>query len=180
MKRFVFSVLIPVFFLTAVPFAPPAIAAQRELFPGVAKANGYNHTVWHSEAILYNQNGTSQQVTLEIVPRDGGASAGSRTYTLQAGEIRSIPDVYGALSAGTGVGTLEVDGDVTTWVRTFNQGSSGTFGLSVPGASTVRHGAGAQVLFPVHTPASIANEFRSNLLLLLYWFSGNMTLRVGV
>lgn len=61
---------------------------------------------------------------------------------------------------------LRVTGDPMTWMRTFNQGSPGTFGQDVPPASLGdAFGAATDVLYPITTPANQATEYRSNLLL---------------
>ena len=134
------------------------------LFAGVASATGVNDTAWRSEATFWNGGAAPADVLLEIVPRGETEVVASTTLTLAAGETRRFADLYAALQAPSGAGTLRVTGNVVAWVRTFNQGSSGTFGQDVPPATAFS--AGAPVLFPISTPADVKAEFRSNLLLL--------------
>lgn len=143
-----------------------ALGAQVRLFPGVASTSGANNTVWRSEVYLHNEAPQVLTAQLEIIPRDSSNVSGSRVYSLGPSQGLRIPDVYAALSAPSGAGTLRVTGDVLTWVRTFNQGKQGTFGQNVPPASASRHDPNEGVLFAIHTPASQQSEFRSNLLIM--------------
>lgn len=152
----------------AILAASPSIAqgAQVSLFPGIASASGTNNTAWRSEVYLHSENPQAQAVLLEIIPRDSTNVSGSRSYALGPGQGLRIPDVYAALSAPSGAGTLRVTGDVLTWVRTFNQGKQGTFGQNVPAASASRYAPNEGVLFVIHSPANQQSEFRSNLLIM--------------
>ncbi|MCU0294280.1 MAG: hypothetical protein MUF10_20225 [Thermoanaerobaculaceae bacterium] len=136
------------------------------LHPGVASSSGSGGTRWRSEAVLHNPDTTPAQATLDLIPRDAAAVTKSAQRTVSPGQTVRIPDVYADLGAASGAGMLRVRGGVPTWVRTFNQGSPGTFGQDAPGASQTAFGADTDVLFPVSTPADPAEEFRSNLLLL--------------
>lgn len=148
--------------VTATQTEPPRV---QEL-PGVASAPGSNQTVWRSSATLYNPAGVSVPVKLEIVPRDGATVVASKSLTLAAGEVRSIPNLYQELAAPSGAGTLRVTGDALIWVRTFNQGEEGTFGQDLVGSGEVVFQAGERVLFPIATATNVQTQFRSNLLLL--------------
>jgi hypothetical protein len=57
------------------------------------------------------------------------------------------------MGAASGAGILRVSGKLLTWVRTFNQGTAGTFGQDVspvlPAGGTE---AGSEVLFPISRP----------------------------
>jgi hypothetical protein len=60
---------------------------------------------------------------------------------------------------------LRLTSSLPAWVRTFNQGTPGTFGQDVPPVTLDdAFPAATDVLFPVTTPADPAREFRSNLL----------------
>ncbi|MCU0292989.1 MAG: fibronectin type III domain-containing protein [Thermoanaerobaculaceae bacterium] len=144
----------------------PAEAGGTAVFAGVASQAGQNDTQWRSQAVLYNPSAASQSVTLEIVPRGASAPAASLGVTLQPGEVRQIGDLFAELGAGTGAGALRVTGAVLAWVRTFNQGVSGTFGQDVPPVRAAEWSAAETVLFPFERPAILADNFRSNLLLL--------------
>ena len=136
------------------------------VFAGVASQPGQNNTQWRSQAVLYNPWAMPQTVGLEIVPRGATTPSASLGLTLQPGEVRQINDLFAALGAGTGAGVLRVNGAVLTWVRTFNQDVSGTFGQDVPPVKAAEWAAGETVLFPFERPASLTTDFRSNLLLL--------------
>ncbi len=160
-RRAFLPLLVGLVSVSAAGAGPPVI-----LCPGVARAPGVNGTVWRSSAVLENPTAASQSVLLELLPRGGSAVAVSRTIALAPGETREIPNLYDFLSAPDGAGMLRVTGSVITWVRTYNQGTGGTFGQDVPG---VAPGAGyaprEAVVFPYSTPADVATGFRSNLLL---------------
>ncbi len=146
---------------------PLAAHGPMTLFPGVASAPGANGTQWRSEATLSNAGTAPADVLLEVVPRGETGVVASKSLSLAAGETRWIPDVYGAMSAPSGAGTLRMTGDVLAWVRTFNQGPTGTFGQDVPAVTADTFFAPATpVLFPIDTPADPKTDFRSNLLLL--------------
>lgn len=144
----------------------PVGAGGTTVFAGVASQAGQNNTQWRSQAVLYNPAAALQAVVLEIVPRGATAPTASLGMTLQPGEVRQIADLFAALGAGTGAGALRVNGAVLAWVRTFNQGVSGTFGQDVPPVRVGEWAAGEAVLFPFERPASLTGNFRSNLLLL--------------
>jgi len=146
--------------------APPLRAAVgTRLFSGVASAGGVNGTQWRSEVVLSNARAAASAVLLEIVPRNGTDVVASTTLTLGPGETRRLPDLYAAMGAPSGAGTLRVTGDALVWVRTYNQGASGTFGMDVPGVTeSGGWAAGTSVLFPIQTPVDASREFRSNLL----------------
>lgn len=144
----------------------PVGAGGTTVFAGVASQAGQNNTQWRSQAVLYNPSAALQAVVLEIVPRGATTPSASLGLALQPGEVRQIADLFAALGAGTGAGALRVNGAVLAWVRTFNQGVSGTFGQDVPPVRAVEWAAGETVLFPIERPASLTANFRSNLLLL--------------
>ncbi len=136
------------------------------LFPGVASAPGANQTQWRSEGLVYNRATTARAVLLELLPKDGTTVAASTSLSLAGGEIRRLADLYAALHASQGSGMLRVTGDVLTWVRTYNQGTSSTFGQDVPPVLPAGGtAAGVEVLFPISRPADKNKDFRSNLLL---------------
>jgi hypothetical protein len=150
----------------------PALASETwqpsaRLFPGVASSAGSGGTKWRSEAVLVNPSTAAQTATLELIPRDAAAVLKTATRSVLAGQLLRIADLYADLGVTSGAGMLRVTGEPQTWVRTFNQGSPGTFGQDVPPASLGEAFAAAtDVLFPITTPANQATEYRSNLLLL--------------
>src|SRR5512140_2672834 len=156
--------LTPTLGLTIGTVAQAATPSTR-LFSGVASAGGANGTQWRTEVVLANAGSAPSGVTLQIVRRDATNVVASTTLTLGAGETRRLPDLYAAMGAPTGAGTLRVTGDALVWVRTYNQGANGTFGMDVPGVTDREgFGAGVPVLFPIQTPTNSSREVRSNLL----------------
>jgi len=142
-----------------------AIAVQPALFPGIASVNGANNTVWRSEATFFNPTSDAQPVLLEIIPRGQASPAASETINLDPGATKCVEDIYSELQAGTGAGTLRVTGNLLSWVRTYNQAPQGTFGQDIPNVAVTGFPANQSVIFPVHTPADISKEFRSNFII---------------
>lgn len=135
-------------------------------YPGAARAGGANSTAWRSEAVLHNPTATAQTVRLELLPRGSGAVAASAELTLAVGETRRIENIYDFLHAGDGAGMLRVTGEAIVWVRTYNQGATGSFGQDLAG---VEPGGGyapeEPAFFPFAATADIKSGFRSNILL---------------
>lgn len=135
-------------------------------FPGVAHAPGASGTAWRSEVVLHNPTGTSQQVELALLPRGSGAVAVASQLVLAVGETRRIPDLYAFLRAPDGAGMVRITGEVVAWVRTYNQGASGTFGQDlVPVDASSAYTPSEPLIFPFSATADIKTGFRSNLLL---------------
>jgi hypothetical protein len=141
-------------------------AAADRAFPGVARLVGLNNTAWRSELELLNPGSVPVEIGLALLPRGTGTVTASRTLTLAAGELRDIADLYAEMGAADGAACLHVTGSVLAWVRTYNQGSTATYGQDVPGWGDKGFPAGSTARFPVRTPVALATDFRSNLLLL--------------
>src|SRR5512140_3267982 len=139
--------------LAVASFPGSAAPAPKTIsFAGVASAGGANGTQWRSEVIISNLGSSTAESLLEIVPRDGSNVVASLSLTLASGETRHMADVYVALNAPSGAGTLRVTGDVFSCVRTFNQAATGTFGLAVPPAKdTTAFRAGSAFYFPIES-----------------------------
>lgn len=152
--------------VTLLVIASAALAATDLVtYPGVAHLAGVGGTTWRTAATLSNPTTHSQQGVLTLVPRGGGAAV-TATVTLEPGEVRSVPDLYASLGAPDGAGSLTITGEVQSWVRVFNLGTGGTFGMAVPGVRDADlFATGETVLFPVTRPADPASEPRTNLLL---------------
>ena len=164
LRRLLVAAALVVFFVATLGAARPLSAQGSTLFAGVASAPGVNGTEWRSEVVLANPGATAASVRLDLVPRGETGVVASQSLVLGAGETRRIPDIYTALGAASGAGTLRVTGSVLAWVRTFNQGTGGTFGMDVPPVTPVS--PGVPLLFPIEVPADPATQFRSNLLLI--------------
>lgn len=153
--------------VVAATFTRSAQPAVR-LFPGVASLSGAGGTRWRSEVALFNPDTSDCPASLELVPRGGATVTNLATLPVPSGQLVRVADLYTEIGAASGAGMLRLGGEPLAWVRTFNdRGAGGTFGQDVPPALPAEgYTAGADVLFPVSTPANQATDFRSNLLLL--------------
>jgi hypothetical protein len=142
-------------------------ATDATVFSGVASAGGANGTQWRSEATVTNPGASAVTALLEIVPLGQTSVLASKTLSLGPGETQHFGDLYAAMGiTGGGSGTLRLTGDAVAWVRTYNQGTNGTFGTDVPAVTyQTAFDPSQQVFFPINTPADQAKDFRSNLLL---------------
>jgi len=140
---------------------------RTRLFTGVAKVAGANDTMWYSELFLYNPAPVPVQVSLELIPRGSTDTIVRRGVQLSPGETVFWPDLYEALMAPDGAGTLMVEGVVMSWVRTYNLLPDGaTFGQAIPPADgETSTGPGRELLFPISNPEDATTGFRSNLVL---------------
>jgi len=165
------QVIVSLFILTAflgAAGAIPAMAADPVRYDGVAKAGGLNDTSWLSDGQFYNPS--SNQVAsmkLSFIPRGASNPTNASTIPIPAGETLFIADILGRLSLGEGhVGSITVEGDVHSWMRTFNKDGDKTFGQSLPQAdSTNRYSPENNVIFPFSAPQNTNQDFRSNLIL---------------
>lgn len=157
----------PVIAIALVTLGGSAAVAEEVWFAGVGSLPGSGSTRWRSEAVLHNPSDAVQVVQLELRARGFGIPAAGTSLTLAAGEVRHLPDLYQALGSGPGSGVLRVDGAALIWVRTFNQGTPGTFGQDVPPVRLADIvGTGQKRVFPASASSNLQTGFRSNLLLL--------------
>lgn len=151
---------------TTVRGIAPVSQGERR-FPGVAKLSGANQTAWRTEATFANPGTSPASLRLALVPRGSSQEAATRTVALAAGEALRVADLFAYLGVASGAGMLRVTGPALAWVRTFNQGASGTFGQDL---AAVGEGEGfsadTPVLFPFESPADPRTGFRSNLAVL--------------
>ncbi len=165
------KVMVGLFILTAflgAAGAIPTMAADPVRYDGVAKAGGLNDTSWLSDGQFYNPS--SNQVAsmkLSFIPRGVSNPTNTSTISIPAGQTLFIADILGRLSLGEGhVGSVTVEGDVHSWMRTFNKDGDKTFGQSLPQVNgTNRYASGNVVHFPFSTPENSNEDFRSNLIL---------------
>lgn len=151
---------------TTVRGLPPVPPGER-LYPGVAKLGGSNQTVWRTEATFCNPGTGPVQLRLGLIPRGSSQEAATRTVTLEAGEVLRVADFYAYLNVASGAGMLKVTGAALAWVRTFNQGATGTFGQDLAAVEEADGTPAAEpVLFPFESPADPKTGFRSNLAVL--------------
>jgi hypothetical protein len=160
---------------------PVAASDRAVLYPGVARIGGVNQTSWRSGAAFHNPTAGALTVRLDLLPRDSASVAATAMLDLAVGETRQVEDLYAFLHAADGAGMLRVSGDAVAWLRTYNQGATGTFGQDLAG---VQPDAGFRadevVVFPFSKPGDPKLEFRSNLLLVnLETVPITLTLRAG-
>ncbi len=158
------------FILTAVLGAAgaiPTMAADTVRYDGVAKAGGLNDTSWLSDGQFFNPSPNEvTSMKLSFIPRGTSNPLTTSTIPLQPGETLFIADILGRLSLGGGhVGSITVEGDLHSWVRTFNKDGDKTFGQSLPQTDdTNRYSPENTVLFPFSAPRNTNQDFRSNLI----------------
>jgi len=148
--------------------AVPTMAAETVRYDGVAKADGLNQTSWLSDGQFFNSSpDQAASLKLSFIPRGAPDPIAETTVTVQPGETLFIADILDSLSLGGGnVGSLLVEGDVHSWVRTFNRDGDMTFGQSLPQVTGTNQYAPEDVLlFPFSMPLSTSEGFRSNLIL---------------
>jgi hypothetical protein len=105
------------------------------LVAGMAHTEGLGSTQWRSKLGLLNTSDLTTSATVTYVRRSGSTSV---NLTLMPGELLAWDDVAEDLfGAGESSGAIRVDADGSVIVtgRTYNQGSSGTFGQYLPGTT---------------------------------------------
>lgn len=121
--------------LVALLLAAPA-AAQQETFgwtvPGVVKASGLRGTSYVSDLVMTNAGAGTATVILEFAPR---LDSLQETYSVRSGQSLTFRDVVSSVfGVGQAVGALLVTADqpMVLRARTYNNASSGTFGVALP------------------------------------------------
>jgi PKD repeat protein len=164
-----FYVLLIAAFLVAASSAALAAEYPVVLYHGVAHVAGLNGTKWRSEVFCSNAEPTAQNVKFELIPRGSTAVQAIKNLEVQAGATLFEGDIYAALEAPDGAGSLRVTGNVLCWVRTFNldEAHHATYGATVPPYidNQTTYEAGEEVFFPAQVAANVATGFRTNLLL---------------
>jgi hypothetical protein len=138
------------------------------LYHGVAHVAGLNGTKWRSEVFCSNAEPTAQNVKVELIPRGSTAVQAIKNLEVQPGATLFEGDIYAALEAPDGAGSLRVTGNVLCWVRTFNldEAHHATYGATVPPyTDQTAYEASEEVWFPAQVAANVATGFRTNLLL---------------
>lgn len=140
---------------------------QRLVIPGVARLNGAFGSFWLTDVTVYNPLDEPQAVEVRFVPMGTAmAAAASTTITLQAGEIRAIPDALGTLfglEAGGGTLHLLPAVGMNATSRTYSRKGNGTFGFGMQ-AIDFFNAAGPR--FSMSFAGAFPGEhFRTNVLL---------------
>jgi len=106
------------------------------VIPAVAHSPGALGSLWRTDVAAVNHGPSSASLTLTFVPVDGTAT--TRTAALGAGGTHAWTDVlsslFGVASTASASGALRVSSDRPLCLssRTFNQGTTGTFGGFLP------------------------------------------------
>jgi hypothetical protein len=141
-------------------------AGRVVLYPGLARVAGANGTAWRSDGVFHNPEASPQTIQLELLPRGSATVATSASLTLAVGETRQIDNLYGFLQASDGAGMLRVTGEAIAWIRTYNAGTTGSFGQDLAGVEPGGgYGPDEVVVFPFSTAPDVKTAFRSNMLL---------------
>jgi hypothetical protein len=142
---------------------------QKLVLPGIARTAGAYGSYWASDVILYNPLDTKQNVIIRYVPTGEGLSLlilREKTVTLEAHEIRVIPDVLKTLfllDSGGGAFFLTPDVGINATSRTYTQAANGTYGF---GMNAIDVYAAANPRFPVSFAGALQGlNFRTNLIL---------------
>jgi len=109
-----------------------------------ANASGEAGSQWRTDLAILNRSGGPAQVTVDF--RGDGGGRQQLQLTLADGEQRLLADVVGELGVEA-VGSLEISSDVRVVVgsRTYNIGSSGTFGQYLDGVNNAGTAAAGDV-----------------------------------
>jgi hypothetical protein len=142
----------------------------RFVLPGVGRALGANGSNWTTDVTLYNPESVPQQVELRFVQSgaDGVAVAAqndTRTVTLNAKEIRVLPDILGSLFGRVGSGALFLTPErgLNAMGRTYTRSARGTYGF---GMNAIDVYAAASPGFPVTFSGAFPGaSFRTNVTL---------------
>jgi subtilisin-like proprotein convertase family protein len=112
---------------------------KRQTIPVVGRTPGGNGTFFVSDVRVLNRASRATTATLIYTPAgvDGRLSFGAVNVSIGPSEVFALNDVVGRTFATTGIGQLEVVGDVLVTTRTYNVTESGSFGLGVPPVAAV-------------------------------------------
>lgn len=108
--------------------------------PAVSHSPGALGSLWRTDVAAVNRGTGTASLTMTFVPGSGGSS--TRSSTIGAGGTRLFADVlstvFGVAADGKASGALRVASDQPLCLssRTFNQGTSGTYGGFLPAVSS--------------------------------------------
>jgi outer membrane protein assembly factor BamB len=137
------------------------------LVPSVAHAPGANSTQWRTNLVMANRNATSVSAVLTLYSYETGATMQVRNVALAAGETVEWEDVlvslFGLSASTSNKGSIHISSNHPPFAssRTFNQGTTGTFGQYCPALKSkdaITDGQTGTILQLKKTSA-----FRSNL-----------------
>jgi len=144
---------------TTIPMKTDSTEIREGWVAAAAHAAGSQGSQWRTDLGLLNRQASAAQVTITL-------HAGTSNYTLSRnvgpGVQELLSDVVGMMGVNAS-GSLEISSDIPVFVtsRTYNEGSSGTFGQFLDGNSPERGiSAGQEVYLP---QLSENSAFRSNV-----------------
>ena len=147
---------------TTIPMKGDATEIMRGWIAAASHAAGSLGSQWRTDLGLLNLQNSTAHVTIIM---HVGAQTHEKTTNVGAGVEKVFSDIVGQLGVN-GSGSLEITSDVPLYItsRTYNQGSSGTFGQFLDGYSP---DAGIGVGQAAYLPQlSENNDYRSNIGLL--------------
>ncbi|HSP15714.1 MAG TPA: proprotein convertase P-domain-containing protein [Thermoanaerobaculia bacterium] len=112
-------------------------AGSRQTIPVAGRIPGANGTFFTTDVRLLNRGTRDTTVTLIFTPSgaDGRSDFAAVNVAVVAGQVVALNDVIGTWFGATGIGQLEIDGDVVVTSRTYTRGANGgTYGEAIPPA----------------------------------------------
>ncbi len=121
-------------------------AARSRFIPAAAKATGVNDTSFVTDLRILNTGNDELELIAIFTPtrQDGRISYAAQTIRVAPAQTAAFDDVVSSLFRSTGIGSIEIRGDVTRAVitsRTYNNLPTGTYGQfieSVDSSQAVR------------------------------------------
>jgi subtilisin family serine protease len=131
-------------------------------FAVIAHTTGSNNSVWQSSLSVCNVSSSNASVVLTY---RYGSSSVTRNVTIRPyglAEWKDAPiDLFGVGGKSSGVVTIDSNARLLVAVRTFNSSVNGTFGQSLPGASSSVSMTNGQ--FGIISPLRRTTQFRTNI-----------------
>jgi hypothetical protein len=153
--------------LLVFPVLKGASSADRFVIPGAAFIKTDNAD-WRTDLRIFNSSGTSTPATVTFYPQGNPGAALTSEIVLEGGEVKAIDNVLLNLfnapsgSGGSIVVTTPASSSLVATARTYNQTSTGTYGLFVPGVTPAESvGAGARSLQILQVEQS--ERYRTNI-----------------
>jgi subtilisin-like proprotein convertase family protein len=120
------------------PSAVRPTAALRQTIPVAGRIPGANGTYFTTDVRMLNRGTHDTTATIVFTPSgaDGRTGFGAINVEVAAGEVVVLNDVIGTWFGATGIGQIEIDGDVIATSRTYTRAANGgTYGETIPTAA---------------------------------------------
>lgn len=147
------------------PSSSRPVPAVRHIVPVAGHAPGANGTFFVTDLRLLNATSSEELATLIYTPSgcDGRIEFSAVKVSIPAGQVVSLDDVVGRTLHMSGIGQLEIGGEVVTTGRTWTAapagGSAGQFVPAFPSADGMVLGDSPRTLTAVEN----GTEFRTNI-----------------